>query len=759
MFSNSVGIKTGVLSCINVHLKYFAIPLIVGILLIGCGGGGGSGANPSSSGNVVSASVSTGDSYGSSVTGDRADYTVTVSDDTIIGARLLGLNYVTDSYNRTLLSPVCKSFTDLGGGTYTLNECTKKPLFVTAVGGFIDVNGNKILDINEATQDAPLIMSTTVLTDTVLSVNPLATLAAGYSTVSGTSFSTLATKLGFADRVQAFRASSVNQPMNRMVNAVLSSAENSGFDIKVFSADLAARIVASPYVGVAALKGAITELANASISETTYGKAKVQSFLHDSRVKAVLDGSDAMSAMVNQKVTDGNLRIAGLVTTNPTGSNVVGGATVEMFLGNIKLATTVSDNDGKYSIEIQESSVPTNSTLHLTAQFGNLKLTSSIATNVLLKKRVNGNINANHSGSLALSPLTTSIDEYTKAPMIAPCGTNQYYRLQTKECLPLENPTWGFQGFTIPADNVYPLLECTQKALQNLLDYIPKEGGKVVMPACTINVTNGIKVYDNVILEGSGIGKTILSNVAAPSTALVNAVNLRGENIIVRNFTANGNGSTLNGIDGYTVKGNVLVEFIETKNVSKVQGSGIQLHPEFALENSRFTVRYNKSDGGLHGIGVKVRTVANMLIYSNEAYGNINYGIDMSTSDNIEVAGNYLHHNAVAGAKSPSANNIIYHHNNINYNGAGGTGAGLVYMSPNPIATITVKENDLSNNIGQAFACWNADFYKLILTNNNVAGSTDINGYNIGGAGVKIIDVTGNHGKIWTDGLTSIVYH
>lgn len=752
MFSNSISFTTSFFSLKN--FKYLVLPTVIGGLLIGCGGGDSAGNTSSSH---ASASVSTGDSYGSSVTGDRADYTVTVADDTIINARLIGLNYVTNSYNRTILTSVCKSFTELGGGTYTLNECTKKPSFVTAVGGFIDTNGNGILDANEATQDAPLTMSTAILTDTVLSVNPLATLAAGYSTVPGASFSVLATKLGFTDRVQAFRASSVNQSMNRIVNAVLSSAESSGIDVKVFSADLATRIVASPYVGLSALKGAITELVNAPVSETTYGKARVQSFLHDSRVKAVFDGTDAMSAMTAKKVTDNNLRITGFVTTNPT--NIVGGATVEMYLGNMKLATTVSDSDGKYTIEIQESSLPTNETLHFIAQFGNQKLTSSVATNVLLKKRVNGNMNSNHSGLLALSTLTTSIDEYTKAPVSAPCGANQYYRIQTKECLPLENPSWGFQGFTVPTDNVYPLLECSQKALQNLLDYIPKEGGKIVMPACTINVESGIVIPDNVILEGSGIGKTIINNIAPSTAGLVAPVNLLGQNIIVRNFTVEGNGNTLNGVDGYVVKGNVLVEFIETKNVSKVQGSGIQLHPEFALENSRFTVRYNKSDGGLHGIGVKVRTIANMLIYSNEAYGNINYGIDMSTSDNIEVAGNYLHHNAVAGAKSPSANNIIYHHNNINYNGAGGTGAGLVYMSPNPIATITVKENDLSNNIGQAFACWNADFYKLILTNNNVAGSTDINGYNIGGAGVKIIDVTGNHGKIWTDGLTSIVYH
>lgn len=335
-----------------------------------------------------------------------------------------------------------------------------------------------------------------------------------------------------------------------------------------------------------------------------------------------------------------------------------------------------------------------------------------------------------------------------------PCGKDQYYRLQTKECLPLENPTWGFQGFSVPAENVYPLRECTQKALQNLLDSIPEEGGKIVMPSCTIHTVNGININkDNIILQGAGIGETIISNTSTsvfPSCA----VNLRGKNSIVRYFTVDGNGNTLNGIDGYRVKGNVLVEFIETKNISTVQGSGIQLHTAIALENSRFTVRYNKSSGGLHGIGVKVRSSAKMLIYSNEMYGNSNYGIDMSTSDDIEVAGNYLHHNTTAGAKSPLANNIIYHHNDINFNGTG-----IVYMGSNPTATIIVKNNNLSNNKNAAFAGWNNDFFRLILKNNDVSNSFDRNGYTILGEGIKHIEITGPHGRIYTHGSKSTVYH
>jgi hypothetical protein len=154
-----------------------------------------------------------------------------------------------------------------------------------------------------------------------------------------------------------------------------------------------------------------------------------------------------------------------------------------------------------------------------------------------------------------------------------------------------------------------------------------------------------------------------------------------------------------------------------------------------------------------------VLTVAKMLIYSNESFGNSNYGLDLSTNDSIEVAGNYLHNNVVAGAKSPNSTNIIYHNNDINFNGTTSLGAGLVYIDTNSNAIITVKDNDISKNIGPAFACWNGSFYQLVLTNNNVSGSTDANGYNITATGITKIDVTGDHGRIWTNGASTIIYH
>jgi hypothetical protein len=731
---------------------------------MGCGGGGSNNSSIVESNTTLNGvgNLSTGDTYPSSGTGS-VSYYVKVSDDVIIGARLSAITRVTDEYKISRDTEVCGSFTELGRGFYSLNNCSVKPSKIVAIGGFIDLNGDGQFDANEPTQNSPLIVDTTVLLDANFTITPLSTLASADGTINR---GTLATKLGFVDRAAAYQVNAANQAMNRVVNAVLSAANNSGFDITKFSADLVHRILVADGTGIDNLRAAISSLVNAPESQIAYGDAKTKSFWNDSRVQAVINGTsteltgaDAMGAMLAKKLPNGKLRISGLVTTTVTGSNIVSGAAVSAYVGERKVGNSVADKYGKYSIEIDQSAIPRDSTLSLNAQTSTLNLTSSVPTNVLLDKRVNGNINSTHIGALAISNLTTLVNDYIKAPVSAPCDNNHYYRIQTKECLPVENPTWGFQGFTVPTDNIYPLLECTQKALQDLLNSIPKEGGKIVMPACTIKTTDGIVIPDNIILEGSGMGKTILENNITSSNAPSSAVGLLGANIIVRNFTVDGSGTTVLGIGGPTVKGNVLVEFIEAKNFKSDQGAGISFRTDTTLENSRITIRYNRSSNGLHGIVSKVLTVAKMLIYSNESFGNSNYGLDLSTNDSIEVAGNYLHNNVVAGAKSPNSTNIIYHNNDINFNGTTSLGAGLVYIDTNSNAIITVKDNDISNNIGPAFACWNGSFYQLVLTNNNVSGSTDANGYNITATGITKIDVTGDHGRIWTNGASTIIYH
>lgn len=75
---------------------------------------------------------------------------------------------------------------------------------------------------------------------------------------------------------------------------------------------------------------------------------------------------------------------------------------------------------------------------------------------------------------------------YLEVPENAPCEGGQFYRLKTKECIPLKNPTWGFQGFALPAENLYTMQSCSENELETLIQGLPAEGGKIIMPECTI---------------------------------------------------------------------------------------------------------------------------------------------------------------------------------------------------------------------------------------------------------------------------------
>ncbi len=332
---------------------------------------------------------------------------------------------------------------------------------------------------------------------------------------------------------------------------------------------------------------------------------------------------------------------------------------------------------------------------------------------------------------------------YVEVPENSPCKSGEFYRIKTKECVALKHWEWGFRGFDVPENNIYNVTECSEDAIRQVLSAIPQEGGRVILPECTIVTNETIGLYDNVIFEGAGIGKTVISH------SNHDIISLRGKNIIVKGMTLEGNNRALGGVVGTYNGGNILVENVEIKNL---KGSGIYLVTEHEQKNAKITLRQNSISHTLHGIVIKTRASAKMLIYSNNLFQNREYGIDISTSSDIEVSGNYLHDNYYAGAKSPLGNEIYYYYNDINYNGKADDPeerAGIVYMGSLPSARIYLEYNDLSNNGGTAFAGWSAHFSYLLLRENIVTGSADSNGYNIRATGIDTVDVYGNNGRIW----------
>ncbi|MDD2368188.1 MAG: hypothetical protein PHQ90_02725 [Sulfuricurvum sp.] len=402
-----------------VDIKKIFFLLIIGVFLSACGGGGGGDSTPTTTTNTAS-SVITGDSYGSSVsTGVRADYNVAVSDDVIVGAKLLATAYVSiNGLNYRI--PVCDSFTELGEGKYTLNNCSQKPEYIFAFGGFMDSDGNGALDNNESMQFSPLILnmaSQSLQNDTSsFAVTPITTLI---SEVDRATTNILINKMGYnasnvASTALFFGVNDGNKLLRHAFNALFSSCVDNGLKIQEFSPELVGLINASSYTGIEAIKDAINTIAaNPAAYEAEYGKSQLQSFLNDSRVQSIQTSDDAtiLTKLLAKKTRLGKLRIIGNVNSYLKGNNIIDNATVTMYIdaNTTPIATAATDRYGKYSFEIDETAIPKGVSLILVAQKNNIKLTSSFKSDALWSRRINNSVNPTILADLSINYITTLV--------------------------------------------------------------------------------------------------------------------------------------------------------------------------------------------------------------------------------------------------------------------------------------------------------------------------------------------------------------
>ncbi|HZF69980.1 hypothetical protein [Sulfuricurvum sp.] len=421
------------------------ILLVVGVSFSACGGGAGGGSSDTASTPTSTKTVSgviTGDSYGTSISsGVRADYNVTVADDAIIGARLLATAYINiNGLNYRI--PVCNSFTELGNGKYTLNNCSQKPEYIFAFGGFTDADGNGALDSNESTQYSPLILNMASQslqnTPTNFGVTPITTLV---SEIDRATTNTLINKLGYnasnvASTALFFGVNDGNKLLRHAFNALFNSCVDNGLNVQEFSPELVALINSSSYSGIEAIKDAINTIAaNPSAYEAEYGKSQLQSFLNDSRTQAIQTGDDTtiLTKLLAKKTRLGKLRILGSVNSYLKGNNIIDNATVTIYIGSNTnpIATAATDRYGKYSFEVDETAVPKGVTLVLVAQKNNIKLTSSFKSDALWSRRINNSVNPTILPDLSVNYITTlvasrpnSIQDGTTSPKLVFDGTS-----------------------------------------------------------------------------------------------------------------------------------------------------------------------------------------------------------------------------------------------------------------------------------------------------------------------------------------------
>lgn len=286
-----------------------------------------------------------------------------------------------------------------------------------------------------------------------------------------------------------------------------------------------------------------------------------------------------------------------------------------------------------------------------------------------------------------------------------PCPAGQFSDLKDTTCKTLVHPEYGFD---IPAFNAsvgtgtFTLLSCTEEALRSLLSTVPSTGGTVQLPACTLIINNVLELPNNIILQGMGTSKTIIT--AGPNS-IDQLIKLKDRhNIVVRDLTLDASGRYLQTLLIWYAD-NILLERLRVFHSSRT-----------AIEVryiNKLTVRYTQaSDSGTyHGIVIKdcmnetpIPTLArceaqynsashqygplwstDFLIYSNTVHNNVDHGLDIHGISG-EVAGNYSHNN-MYGSKFMDSQDVHIHHNRFENNTSWGSHINISVNIPNHIPT------------------------------------------------------------------------
>ena len=274
---------------------------------------------------------------------------------------------------------------------------------------------------------------------------------------------------------------------------------------------------------------------------------------------------------------------------------------------------------------------------------------------------------------------------------------------------------WGFQPFDVPGNVVSVQVGGDLQGAVNQL----AGGGTLRLAAGTFQVTH-LDLPSNTVLEGAGPGQTVIQSAGG---GYVISIRHDTQNVIIRNLTvdATGNGEA-NGLEIVYGPDNVLVENIEIFGAGK--SNLIVWNPDHSQASENITFKDITSyDADLYHC-ISFRIVDGGQILDSETFGCGGYGVDISTSTYIEMAGNDVHDSM--GTKYPAVD-YVYIHDNIISDNFVDDGPGMkIQREGGPAGHLHIQDNQITNN-RVSVRDWTTSggdphFAELVFKNNTISG-------------------------------------
>lgn len=256
-----------------------------------------------------------------------------------------------------------------------------------------------------------------------------------------------------------------------------------------------------------------------------------------------------------------------------------------------------------------------------------------------------------------------------------PCADNEFLDLTANVCRKLDRPDLGFdfgRYYSWLDENNVINADCSESSFEEALEQA-KGGGIVRLPACTMEIGR-INVPSKVVIEGAGVGKTILKGSGCDNSSPRRVLLIINQSDVVLrgvSLDAGDRNCVMLEVDRST---NVLIERLEIYDSTEV---GMRFNNGTRKITIRYTDIYN--NGEYHAIGSKdcatgatisscpeEMWTSSYSIHSNKLHDHGDHGLNLH-GINGEVAGNLSYNNHHSG-KFYDAQCIWVHHNEFRNN-------------------------------------------------------------------------------------------